>query len=171
MRTLTLDQVLSDGCSQLFPVSFLHGSCLGNADVTVDDRLQHETGTEEVLHLLANDLVEIQPLVEHCCKHKDFQSRVVCFADSGDGLEQLIHAQQGKTAGVYGDYDRVRDDQGVYGGRPHGRRRVYEDDIEVVQDRLQLSAQEKLAIDLLCLQEVVGLDVEGVGQEIQLGTC
>ena len=35
---------------------------------------------------------------------------------------------------------------------------------------LRSSQWEKLAIDLLCLQEVVGLDVEGVGQEIQLRT-
>ena len=93
------------------------------------------------------------------------------FTDGGDGLEELIHAQQGERAGIDGNDDRVGNDQRVYGGRPHGWRRVDEDDIEVRQDRFQLAAQKKLAIDLLCLQEVVGLDVEGVGQEIQLGTC
>jgi len=34
----------------------------------------------------------------------------------------------------------------------------------------QLPAQKKLAIDLLRLQKIVGLDVDGVGQELQLGT-
>ncbi len=47
------------------------------------------------------------------------------------------------------DDDRVGDDQSVHRSRPHGRRRVDEDDIEVGQNRLQLPAQEKLAIDLL----------------------
>ena len=35
---------------------------------------------------------------------------------------------------------------------------------------VQLPAQKKLAIDLLRLQKIVGLDVDGVGQELQLGT-
>ena len=34
----------------------------------------------------------------------------------------------------------------------------------------QLPAQKKLAIDLLRLQKIVGLDVDGVGQEFQLWT-
>src|SRR5439155_22787700 len=92
------------------------------------------------------------------------------FGDSGNGLEELIHAQEGK-AGTVDRYDhRVSDDQSVHGRRTHGRRRVDEDDVEVGQDRLQLPAQKDLAIHLLCLEQVVGFDVDGVGQEFQLGT-
>ncbi len=92
------------------------------------------------------------------------------FADSGDGLEELIHAQQSERAGVNGNDDRVSDDQSVHGRRPHGRRRADEDDVEVGQDRPQLPAQKELAIDLFRFQKVVGFDGDGVGQEFQLGT-
>ncbi len=57
-----------------------------------------------------------------------------------------LYAQQGKRARVYRNDDRVSNDQRVHGRRPHGRRSVDEDDIEVGQDRCP--AQEKLAIDL-----------------------
>src|SRR5205823_6593064 len=66
--------------------------------------------------------------------------------------------------------DRVGNDQSVYGCRPHGGRSVDEDHIEVGQDRFQLPAQKDLTVDLLRFQKVVGLDVDGVGQEFQLGT-
>ena len=65
---------------------FLHGGSFGDADTTVYDGLQHETGTEEFLNLLAYELVQILPLVDHRCEHAYFQRRVVGFADGGDGL-------------------------------------------------------------------------------------
>ena len=84
------------------------------------------------------------------------------FADGGDGLEQLIHAQQSKRARIYRNDDRVSYDKSVHGRRPHGRRRVDEDDVEVGQDWLQLPAQKNLAIDLLRFQKIVSLDVDGL---------
>src|SRR5439155_15874597 len=117
-----------------------------------------------------DELVEILPPVEHGCEHEDSQSRVVGFADGGDGLKELIHPQQGERAGIDGNDDRVGNDQSVYGCRPHGGRSVDEDHIEVGQDWFQLPAQKDLTVDLLPFQKVVGLDVDGVGQEFQLGT-
>src|SRR5207249_6253864 len=64
---------------------FLHGGCFGNTNVAVDDRLQHETRTEKILDLLADDFVEILSLTEKGREDENFQSRVVGFADGGDG--------------------------------------------------------------------------------------
>ncbi len=62
----------------------------------------------------------------------------------------------------------VGDDQGIDRCRPHRRRSVDENDIKVRQNRFQLPAKEQLAIHLFRLKKVVGFDVDGVGQEMQL---
>ena len=87
----------------------------------MDDRLQHKTRTEKILDLLADDFVEILSLIEKGREDENFQSRVVGFADGGDGLEELIHAQQGKRAGIGGnDYRVIRVLIGVFGMECYG---------------------------------------------------
>lgn len=59
-------------------------------------RLEHQTRAEEVPDLLTDDLVQVLPLVEHGREHEDLQRRIVGFADGGNCLEQLIHAEKGE---------------------------------------------------------------------------
>ena len=64
--------------------SLPHGGCFGNPDVTVDDRLQHESGAEEVLDLLTDDFVEIRGSAEsrsrNIMKSSPFGGRVsICL--------------------------------------------------------------------------------------------
>ena len=49
-------------------------------------------GSEKVLDLLPDDLVQVLPLVEHRGQNVDFQRRIVGFADSSNGLQELVHA-------------------------------------------------------------------------------
>ena len=48
----------------VFHDPFLHGGSFGDADTAVNDGLQHETRTEELLNLLTYELVQILPPVE-----------------------------------------------------------------------------------------------------------
>ena len=68
----------------------------------MNDRFENETGTEELLNLLTNDLVQILPPVEHGREHEDFEAGVVCLADRGDGFEKLVHSEKCKRTGVDG---------------------------------------------------------------------
>jgi hypothetical protein len=46
--------------------------------------------------------------------------------------------------------------------------KLFSTDIEVRKNRLYLPAEKQLPIDFLCLQEIVRLDVDRVGKEMQL---
>ena len=82
------------------------------------------------------------------------------LADRGDGLEQLVHAEQCEASAVDREDHRVRDHQSVHGGGAHCRWRVDQDDIEVGLYRLDLTAEKEFPVDLLRFQEIVGLDVD-----------
>ena len=43
-------------------------------------------------------------------------------------------------------------------------------DVELGQNRFQLSAQEQFAIDFLGFQKIVGFNVDGVRKKFELGT-
>ena len=60
--------------------------------------------------------------------------------------------------------------QRIDGSSPHGWRGVDDYDIEIRQGRLQLPAEQEFSIDFLRLQQVIGFDVDGVGEEMELRT-
>ncbi len=69
-----------------------HRSGFCNTDVTMNDRFQDQTGTEEFLDLLADDLVEVLPLVEHRGQNIDLQGGIVGLADCRDRLSYRLRS-------------------------------------------------------------------------------
>ena len=63
---------------------------------------------------------------------------------------------------------RIRDNKRIDGSGSHCRRSVDDDDIEIRQDRLQLPAEQKLPVDFFRLQQVIGFNIDGVGEEVEL---
>jgi hypothetical protein len=53
------------------------------------------------------------------------------------------------------------------GGGTHCRRSIDQDDIKIRFNGFELPAKKKLPVYLLCFQEIICFDINGVGQELQ----
>jgi hypothetical protein len=90
------------------------------------------------------------------------------ISNRGDDLQKLVETQQCEiAAAIDRNDDRVGYCQSVECGGSHGRRSVDDDDIEVSENRSQFAPEQQFTVHLLGFKKIVGLDVNGVGQQFQ----
>ena len=90
------------------------------------------------------------------------------ISNRSDDLEELVEPQECEVAAAIDrNDDRVGYGQPVERGGAHGRRSVDDDDVEVAENGSELAAEQQFAVDLLGFQKIVGLNVNGVGQQFQ----
>jgi hypothetical protein len=117
---------------------------------------------------LASDVfVEVLPPVKVCGQSSEDHVGLVSIADGGYDLEELIQSQQSKETGIDRDDCSVGDSEPIERGSSHRWRCVDDDNVEVAQDGLQFRPQEQVTVYLLGFEQIVGNDVDRVGEQLQ----
>jgi hypothetical protein len=88
---------------------------------------------------------------------------LVGISDCSYDLQQLVQSEQGEiTAAVDGNENGVGDRQTIESGGPHSGWSVDDNHVELSENGSQFPPEQEFAVDLLCFEKIVGLNVDAL---------
>src|SRR5271165_4035615 len=120
--------------------------CLGEADITWHNGIELFLG-KVFLNLAHNFFTQGRTWIVHGKDYaEEHDVRIQAVTNQPDGIEELLHAFQGKVLTLQGKYDAVGGGQRVHSQEPKRRGAIYQDKIIVLLDGIQRLLEAGLAL-------------------------